>query len=173
MTRLVGSVLLGGLTALGAAPTEATVKCSHPISAASPAVHVVDGRRVEESAARALMTPETVESIEVVCSHEGHRVFGVAPGSHLVLVFTKAADRSEMLATGMRSIVLAQEAHLAGRGSYASRLDQLLWVNPAGKLSVTLRVSEDGTRWSASGSHRAGGEPVTVSGERPSRASAR
>ena len=136
-------------------------------AAPAPAVYVVDGTVVGQSDFDAVDRAE-MESISVVCSDERHRVFGVEPGRDLVVVYTRPGRYSALTAS-MRSLAALQEAHLARNGVFASRLEDLRWSDPSGSVTVKLSVSEDGGRWTATGTHRhlSATRAVSVSGEKP------
>jgi hypothetical protein len=58
-----------------------------------PPVFVLDGKIIEEKVFSE-MDKKTIESIQVVCSDESHRPYGVEPGRDLVVIVTKTAARA-------------------------------------------------------------------------------
>ena len=170
MRLFVGSLVVLSLLSATAAPAEGAGsvarKCSATAARFTPAVYILDGVLTDSLVMRRL-DPKNVESIRVTCTTLAHRVFGVEPDRHLVMIMTKTPDWHALLSSTMQSIVLAQERYYEANGRFASRLEELVWFSPERPTDVRLRVSRGGARWSATGVYRGGGEPLTVSGERP------
>lgn len=156
-------LMMAGTT--GAAWAPAPFKCGRAINEANPVVYLVNGSVVPADPMPSIDRTSVV-AVHVVCSHAGHRVFGVGAGRDLVHVVTRDADWSALLRASMQSIAIGQEEHLARTGGFAAELDQLLWVQPGRPVDVELRVTDGGRRWSATGGYRDGGDRVAVAGER-------
>lgn len=152
---------------VGADPEQPPARLVLQAAAPAPAVYVVDGTVVGQSVFEAVDRRE-MESLSVVCSDARHRVFGIEPGRDLVVVYTRPG-RYSTLSASMESLAALQQAYLARHGFFARWLADLPWSDPSGFIAVKLSVSEDGGRWTATGTHRhlSVRRAVSVSGERP------
>ena len=140
---------------LAAEPSGSRLKCppGTPIqfpNAPEP-VFVLDGRAADEAAIRAL-DPKTVASIEIVCADDLHRVLGIEARRSGVVVFTKPGPH-EALQAALETIRTRQSAYYADHGEFATDPAQLDWADESGLMTVTLKVSESGRSWSATGTH--------------------
>jgi hypothetical protein len=127
-----------------------------------PTVYVLDARVVDEAAVKAV-DPETISSIQVVCSDERHQVFGIEPGMNVIVVFTKPGPHAD-LEKEIVEVAQLQATHLARHGAFARTLEELRWKDPSGLIAVDLAVSDDGGSWTARGTHRylIGRTPIVV-----------
>jgi hypothetical protein len=149
----------------------ATAKCPPSVPVLFPnapdPVYVLDGKAVQKEVI-ARLDPKTLESIEVVCANDVHRVFGIEGRRSAVVVFTAPGPHSALTAS-TKFLESQQKVHLARRGVFAKQLSDLAWSDPTGLITVILTVSEDGSSWSAHATHRHLINPssgVTVAGKK-------
>jgi hypothetical protein len=132
-------------------------------------VYLLDGRSVGPEAIERV-DHNTVESVQIICHDDLHRVFGVEAKYGGVVMFTAGGPSSTLRST-MESLAKLQEAHHAKTGAFARTLAELGWSDPTGLLTVSLSVTNDGTSWTATGRHRhliSTQLGFTVSGSKPS-----
>jgi hypothetical protein len=167
------AILLTGLVIVGATgfvsqPHRNMAKCPNaPIlfPDAPETVHVLNGKLTEADVLKRL-NKESVEVIEIVCATDLHRVFGIQSRRGGVSIFTAPGPHS-LLKKSLESLVNAQNAYSKQHGHFAKSLSDLSWNDPSGLITVKLEVSENGARWSATGTHRhllAPSSSVVVSG---------
>ena len=132
-------------------------------------VYVLNGKVVSADGFKELeLDPKSVESVEIVCATDLHRVFGHQARRSGVVVFTSPGPTTA-LRTSIQSIQKAQQDYAARHGVFAATLADLRWTDASGLITVKLTLSEGGSRWSATGSHRYHIGPsfaVSVSGEK-------
>lgn len=166
---VVLAVLPGGRAAVSPEIT-ALLKCpaeAHLFPEAPDVVHVLDGRLLSEEEFRNLDVT-TLESIEIACPRDVHRVFGIQSRRGAIVVFT-APGPKQVVQAALDSIATLQRNHFEARGAFASRLAELPWADETGMIAVELSASHGGLRWSATGRHRHFIRPdraITVSGDR-------
>ena len=165
-------VLIAVVAAPSPAPAIATLKCARGTPTRFPnapePVYVLDGKAVSDSALTAL-DKSSIESIEVLCFDEVYRRFGIEARHNGVVMFTKPGPRA-VLRAALDSLAARQQAFVAEHGRFARTLTELGWSAPAEAISVDLSVSDDGTRWTAVGTHRHLSEKsatIAVSGAKP------
>lgn len=166
---VVLAVLPAGMGAVSAERT-ALLKC--PAEAdlfpeAPDVVYVLDGRLLSEEEYRNLDV-STLESIDIACPRDVHRVFGIESRRGAVVSFT-APGPHKVVQAALDSIAILQRNHFEARGAFASGLADLPWTDETGMITVELSASHGGLRWSATGRHRHFIRPdnaVTVSGDR-------
>ena len=153
------------IAVVSAAPSKQRVvsmKCpNQPVlfADAPEPVFVLDGRAVQvdpkapQERLKEIVSPEAVESIEIVCATDVHREFDVRANRTAIVVFTKPGPYSA-LKSSVESIVSMQESYYAKHGVFAKTITDLPWKDGSGLITVNLKVYEDGKQWSASGNHR-------------------
>ena len=160
------------IAVVSAAPSKqrvVTMKCpNQPIlfADAPEPLFVLDGKAVPEGTLKELtgVTPQSVESIEIVCATDVHRAFGVKANRTAVVVFTKPGPYSA-LKNSIEPIVSMQESYHAKNGAFAKAITELPWKDETGLITVSLEVSQEGKQWFATGNHRHRFQGVyTVSG---------
>ena len=170
---LAGALVLFAVAAAPSpAPPITTLKCARGTPTRFPnapePVYVLDGRAATAEELTAL-DRSTIESIEVVCHDEVYRRFGIEARHNGVIMFTKPGPRA-VLRAALDSLAARQQAFVAEHGRLARSVIELEWRAPAEAISVDLSVSDDGTRWTAVGTHRHLPEKsatIAVSGEKP------
>ena len=173
LTVSLGAVTLVLGAAMAAPPgSEAAAKCEGgaPVlfADAPEFVLVLDGKLMKDEDALDRVDRESIESVSVACPDALYRVFGVKSRAGGTVVFTKPGPFSALQAS-LATIAALQQAHQDRHGGFATDLAALGWSDPSGQITAALVVSEDGSRWSASASHRllvGLRTPPTVSGER-------
>ena len=144
---------------VSAAPSKQRVvsmKCpNQPIlfADAPEPLFVLDGNAVPQEKLKESTTADAIESIEIVCATDVHRAFGVKANRTAVVVFTKPGPYSA-LKNSVESIVSMQETYRAKNGEFARTISDLPWKDETGMITVSLKVSEDGKQWFATGNHR-------------------
>jgi hypothetical protein len=156
---------------LSAEPSSSEMKCppDTPIQfpdAPEPA-YVLDAKAVDESALRRL-DHDSIASLHIVCAVDLHRVFGVEAQRSGVVVFTKPGPHAE-LKSSLETIRTRQAAYYAERGEFATDPAQLEWSDESGLMTMTLKVSESGRSWAATGTHlyMINESSLSVTGEAP------
>lgn len=159
---------------LSAEPSHTALKCppDTPIqfpNAPEPA-YVLDGKASDDAAFQAL-DHESIASIEIVCADDVHRVFGIEARRTAIVVFTKPGPHN-VLKAALETIRTRQSAYYAEHGAFANDPAQLDWADESGLMTITLKVSEDGRRWTATGKHLHifKSVPKSVTGVAPDRA---
>jgi hypothetical protein len=104
----------------------------------APTVYLLDARIVTETEFKSAQGE--FESISVVCSEERHQIYGVDPGSNLVIGFTAPGPYSALEANVM-SIAKLQETCFARTGEFAPTVDDLGWKDPSGLITIELSVT--------------------------------
>ena len=115
-------------------------------------VYVLDGRAVALEAVQPL-DRDTIHSIEVLCFDEVYRRFGIEARRSGVVVFTVPGPHAALRAT-LDTLVARQREFAARHGRFARSLTELAWSPSSTVISIDLIVTEDGSRWSAAGTHR-------------------
>lgn len=149
------------IAVVSAAPSKQRViamKCpNQPIlfADAPEPVWVLDGKAILQEKFKELtgVTPESVESIEIVCATDVHRAFGIKANRTAVVVFTKPGPYTA-LKSSVESIASMQETYHAKHGAFAKTITDLPWKDETGLITVSLQVSQDGKQWFATGNHR-------------------
>ena len=152
-------------------PAATALKCARGTPTRFPnapePVFVLDGRAVTDTVLETL-DKSKVESIEVVCYDEVYRRFGIEARHNGIIIFTKPGPRA-VLRAALDSLALRQQAFVAEHGRFARTTAELEWQAPIDAISIELTVSDDGTRWTAAGTHRflsASSATLTAGGER-------
>ena len=143
---IVTVAVLASVSPLGSESARPRLKCATVIG---PPVYVLNGMIVPVEFSRP-RDPKTILSIQVLCSGESDRVFGVEPGRSLAVIWTNAAP-SARVKRSVESIVNRQGDYARRYGVFSRSLSDLGWTDRSGSITVRLCVSEDGRRWNALG----------------------
>lgn len=130
-------------------------------------VFVLNGEAVDRDsvASTTSVTPDKILSVELACADKIYERFRIKARRTGLIVFTRELHTE--LKSAMDSIAVLQVAFLERTGGFASTVAELGWSSKSGRVTVEMRLLDDGSRWTATGNSKyLQNEPLTVSGQR-------
>ena len=156
---MITSFTIGMMFVVGAgavAETRPAMKCPAGTPVLFPdapeIVYVLDGRPVPREVT-AKLDSKTIESVHVICATQLYRDFDLKAKRSGMLVFTVLVVRASLNAS-LDSLGVLQRAYFASHGAYANTLADLAWPGSPNVIAMQLTVSERGSRWYATATHR-------------------
>jgi hypothetical protein len=139
-------------TSMSAADLKCSLNAAPLFPKADEYVTVLDTKVVSKEKLSEL-DPKSVESVDIVCAADLHRVFGIESRLGGIVVFT-APGPGTALKGSMDALEALQKAYVAKHNVFAAKLSDLDWTDASGMITVTITLYDDGARWSAVGSHK-------------------